>query len=126
MRLRVLLPDQILVDEQVLQVTAEAENGSFSLLPRHVDFTAALVPGILFYVNEEEEEEFLAVEEGILVKCGQDVRVSVIGAVWGKELGTLRAMIHERSANASEHERTARDAINKLEVDIIRRLMELD
>ncbi len=126
MRLRVLLPDQILVDEQVLQVTAEAENGSFSLLPRHVDFTAALVPGILFYVNEEEEEEFLAVEEGILVKCGQDVRVSVIGAVWGKELGTLRAMIHERSAKASEHERTARDAINKLEVDIIRRLMELD
>ena len=126
MRLRVLLPDQILVDEQVLQVTAEAENGSFSLLPRHVDFTAALVPGILFYVNEEEEEEFLAVEEGILVKCGQDVRVSVIGAVWGEELGTLRSIIHERSENASEHERSARDAINKLEVDIIRRLMELD
>jgi F-type H+-transporting ATPase subunit epsilon len=125
MRLRVLLPDQILVDEQVLQVTAEAENGSFALLPRHIDFVAALTPGILFYIKEDEHEEFLAVDEGILVKCGQDVRVSVISAVRGKELGELRDMVHERFRNVSEHERTARDAINKLEVDIMRRLMEL-
>jgi F-type H+-transporting ATPase subunit epsilon len=125
MRLRVLLPDQILVDEQVLQVTAEAENGSFSMLPRHIDFVAALTPGILFYVKEDEHEEFLAIDEGVLVKCGQDVRVSVISAVRGKELGELRDMVHERFRNVSEHERTARDAINKLEVDIMRRLMEL-
>jgi F-type H+-transporting ATPase subunit epsilon len=77
----------------VLQVTAEAENGSFTLLPRHVDFVAALVPGILFYIKEDEQEEFLAVDEGVLVKCGQDVRVSVIAAVWGKKLGELRDMI---------------------------------
>jgi F-type H+-transporting ATPase subunit epsilon len=125
MRLRVLLPDQILVDASVLQVTAEAENGSFTLLPRHIDFVAALVPGILFYVKDDEQEEFLAVDEGILVKCGQDVRVSVITAVWGKKLGELRGLIQARSLNISEHERAARDAINKLEMDLIRRLMEL-
>ena len=126
MRLRVLLPDQILVDAQVLQVTAEAENGSFILLPRHIDFVAALVPGILFYIKEDEQEEFLAIDEGVLVKCGQDVRVSVITAVWGKKLGELHRLIHTRSLNVSEHERAARDAINKLEADLIRRLMELD
>ena len=125
MRLRVLLPDQILVDAPVLQVTAEAENGSFTLLPRHIDFVASLIPGILFYIKEDEQEEFLAVDEGILVKCGQDVRVSVIAAVWGKNLGELRGLIQARSLNVSEHERAARDAINKLEVDLIRRLMEL-
>jgi F-type H+-transporting ATPase subunit epsilon len=125
MRLRVLLPDQILVDAPVLQVTAEAENGSFTLLPRHIDFVAALVPGILFYINKDEQEEFLAVDEGVLVKCGQDVRVSVIAALWGKKLGELRRLIQARSLNVSEHERAARDAINKLEVDLIRRLMEL-
>jgi F-type H+-transporting ATPase subunit epsilon len=125
MRLRVLLPDQILVDAPVLQVTAEAENGSFTLLPRHIDFVAALVPGILFYIKEDEQEEFLAVDEGILVKCGQDVRVSVIASVWGKKLGELRGLIQARTLNVSKHERLARDAINKLEVDLIRRLMEL-
>lgn len=125
MRLRVLLPDQILVDEEVVQVTAEAENGSFSMLPRHVDFVAALVPGIFSYRKEDGAEEFLALDEGILVKCGQDVRVSIVTAVRGNQLGELRDMIHARIENASEHERAARDAMNKLEVDLIRRLMEM-
>ena len=46
MRLKVLLPAKVAVDEEVTKVTAEAANGSFSLLPRHVDFIAALVPAI--------------------------------------------------------------------------------
>jgi F-type H+-transporting ATPase subunit epsilon len=124
-RLRVLLPDQIIIDQQVLQVTAEAENGSFSLLPRHIDFVTALVPGILTFLNEQEQEEFLAVDDGVLIKCGQDVRVSVKNAVRGKELGELRSMIHEQFRVINEHEQKARDALNKLEVDLIRRFMEM-
>jgi F-type H+-transporting ATPase subunit epsilon len=124
-RLRVLLPDQILIDVEVQKITAEAENGSFTLLPRHVDFAATLVPGILFYVKEDAQEEFLAVDEGVLIKSGSDVRVSVLSAVRGRELGELRGMINARAQNVSEHERKARDAINKLEVDLIRRFMEL-
>jgi F-type H+-transporting ATPase subunit epsilon len=124
-RLRVLLPDQILIDEEVEKVTAEAENGSFTLLPRHIDFVAALVPGIFMYVKEDEQEAFLAVDRGVLIKCGDDVRVSVNSAVRGKELGELRGIIQERSRNINEHEKKARDAINKLEVDLIRRFMEM-
>jgi F-type H+-transporting ATPase subunit epsilon len=124
-RLRVLLPDQILLDLQVQKVTAEAENGAFTLLPRHVDFVAALVPGILFYTREDEDEEYLAVDEGVLVKNGSDVRVSVLSAVRGKELGELRAIIDERARSTGEQERKARDAINKLEVDLMRRFMEM-
>jgi len=45
MQLKVLLPTQVLVDEPVSKVVAEGEDGSFCLLPRHVDFTSALVPG---------------------------------------------------------------------------------
>jgi F-type H+-transporting ATPase subunit epsilon len=126
MRLRVLLPDQILVDTEVAKITAEAENGSFTLLPRHIDFVTALVPGILLFVKPDEHEEYLAVDEGVLVKCGADVRISVRNAVWGKELGELRAMIEEQFRQFSEHEQKARDALNKLEVDLIRRLMELN
>jgi F-type H+-transporting ATPase subunit epsilon len=124
-RLRVLLPDQILLDLQVQKVTAEAENGAFTLLPRHVDFVAALVPGILFYTREDEDEEYLAVDEGVLVKNGSDVRVSVLSAVRGKELGELRVIIDERARSTGEQERKARDAINKLEVDLMRRFMEM-
>ncbi len=51
MRLRVLLPTEVLLDVEVTKVIAEAENGFFCLLPRHVDFVAALVPGILYYTT---------------------------------------------------------------------------
>jgi F-type H+-transporting ATPase subunit epsilon len=90
MRLRVLLPEQILLDTDVQKVTAEAENGSFGLLPRHADFVTALVPGILTFTPADGREEFLAVDEGILVKCGADVRVSTRNAVLGQELGVLK------------------------------------
>jgi F-type H+-transporting ATPase subunit epsilon len=126
MRLRVLLPDQILVDAQVQKVTAEADNGSFTLLPRHIDFVSALVPGILVFVTESGEQEYLAVDEGVLVKCGPDVRISVRSAVRGKELGALKEMIQERFRDISEHEQKARDALMKLEFDLFRRFMELD
>lgn len=125
MRLRVLLPEQILLDEEVLKVTAEAEDGSFGLLPRHVDFVTALVPGIVSFVTDEEREEFLAVDEGILVKCGSDVRISVRSAVLGQELGQLRSMIQERFKQVDEHERKSRDALYKLEAELVRRFMEI-
>jgi F-type H+-transporting ATPase subunit epsilon len=125
MRLRVLLPEQVLLDTEILKLTAEAENGSFGLLPRHVDFVTALVPGILTFIAANKQEEFLAVDEGILVKCGPDVRVSTRNAVLGHELGELKRMIEERFKQVDEHERKSRDALYKLEADLVRRFMEL-
>jgi F-type H+-transporting ATPase subunit epsilon len=125
MRLQVLLPEQILLDSEIVKVTAEAENGSFSLLPRHVDFVTALVPGILSFVIPDKGEEFLAIDEGILVKCGPEVRVSTRNAVRGKELGELREMIQERFKQLSEHEKNSRDALYKLEAELVRRFMEI-
>lgn len=49
MRLRVLLPTEVLLDLDVIQINAEAEDGAFSLLPRHLDWVTALAPGILSY-----------------------------------------------------------------------------
>ena len=125
MRLQVLLPEQILIDQEILKVTAEAENGSFTLLPRHADFVTALVPGILTFVTEGRAEEFLAVDEGVLVKCGPQVQVSVRNAVLGGELGELKQMIEERYRKIDEQEKKSRDALYKLEVDLVRRFMEI-
>ena len=91
MKLKIILPTEIMVDVEVTKVTAEASNGLFCLLPRHIDFVAALVPGLLSFVKAGNEvEEFLAVDEGILVKCGPEVLVSTRKAVRGPELGQLR------------------------------------
>ena len=126
MRIKVMLPTEILVDEVVSKIIAEAENGSFCLLPRHTDFVAALVPGLLTYVTEAGEERFLAVAEGTLVKCADDVLVSTHNAVQGTDLGQLKTAILERDRAADEHEFIARSALARLEAGVIRRFIELE
>ncbi len=81
MKLKILIPTIVLVDREVTKVIAEAENGNFCLLPHHIDFVAALVPGILSFTTEGGEEIFVAVDEGILVKCNQEVLVSARNAI---------------------------------------------
>ena len=61
----------------VSRIVVETPEGSFGLLPRRLDCVAALTPGILIYETEAEGESYVAVDEGVLVKSGPDVRVSV-------------------------------------------------
>jgi F-type H+-transporting ATPase subunit epsilon len=126
MRLKVMLPTEILLDVETIQVNAEAQNGAFSLLPRHIDFTTALVPGLLSYITEDEAEEFIAVDEGILVKVGSEVLVSTRNAALGPDLGRLQEMIDQQFALLDEHERQARSAFARMEADLVRRFIELD
>ena len=126
MRLKVLLPTEILLDDEVSKVCAEAENGAFCLLPRHIDFATALVPGILFFLFPDGREEFLAVDEGILVKRGPEVLVSTRNAVVGPDLGTLRQTVDEQFRTLTEHEKITRSAFARLEADLVRRFVELE
>ena len=126
MRLKVLLPSEVLLDAAVTKVIAEAENGAFCLLPRHIDFVAALLPGLLSFETEAGQEEFLAVDEGILVKCGAQVLVSTRQAVRGPDLGTLRQAIDEQFRAVDEQEKQARAAAARLEADLVRRFLELE
>jgi len=125
MKLKVLLPAEVLIEEDVTKVIAEAHNGFFCLLPRHVDFVAALVPGILSYETGSGHEVFLAVDEGILIKCGQEVLVSTRNAVRGPDLGQLKHTVVEKFEALDEREKSARSAMTKIEAGFVRRFLEI-
>lgn len=124
MRLKILLPEKILIDREVQKVSAEGEDGCFTLLPKHVDFTSSLVPGLISFVDQEGNEEFLAAEEGILVKCGSEVMISTRLAVLGDELGKLEQIIEESFKAIDERERKTRSALARMEADLSRRFFE--
>jgi F-type H+-transporting ATPase subunit epsilon len=125
MKLKVLLPTEVLIEEEAAQVTAEGENGFFCLKPRHVDFVSALVPGLLSYVNAAGEEVFMAVSEGVLVKCGADVLVSTAQAATGPDLGNLKDTVDKRFRLLDDKEKSSRTAVAKLEVNFVRKFLEL-
>ena len=125
MKLKVLTPIQVLIDRPVSKIIAEAENGHFCLLPNHVDFVAALVPGILSFTTEMDKEVFIAVDEGILVKCGAEVLVSTRNAIEGSDLATLKQTVTEQFQMLDEKERLTRSALAQFEVSMMRRFKEL-
>ncbi|MGK7884849.1 MAG: F0F1 ATP synthase subunit epsilon [Crocosphaera sp.] len=125
MHLKVLVPTEVFVDANVIKIVAEAENGSFCLLPHHIDFLAALVPGILSYTLENKEEVFLAINEGILVKQGNDIFVSTLQAVQDKDLETLQTTVSKKFRILDEREKLIRSALAKFEATIIRRFRDI-
>ena len=125
MKLKILLPAEIFLDEEVTKVVAEAENGFFCLMPQHVDFTAALVPGVFSYSTDAEEDAYLAVDVGTLVKKGAEILVSTRNAFRGAELGHLKEVVVAQFREIDEREKKARTAAARLEVDLLRRFMEL-
>jgi F-type H+-transporting ATPase subunit epsilon len=120
MNLKILLPYQVFADlKRIKRIVAESFQGSFGLLPHRLDCTAALAPGILIYETEAGEEVFLAIDEGILVKTGPDVFVSVRNAFKGTELGSLHKAVKQEFNNIDEHE-NVRSVMAKLEIGFIR------
>ena len=125
MMLKLILPSGVLLEHETVKVVAEAQNGSFCLLPRHIDFVAALVPGILSLTTPDGEEAFFAVDEGILVKRGPEVLVSTWNAVQGK-LGELRHAVRAQFRELDEDEQKARRALDRLEASLLRQIVDWD
>ena len=123
--LKILLPFRIFADETgVSRIVAQSREGSFGLLPHRLDCVSALAPGILIYENEAEGEVYVAVDEGVLVKTGLEVLVSVRNAIGGTDLGQLHEAVEREFLNLNQREQSVRSVMAKMESDFIRRLAE--
>lgn len=124
MTLKILLPFKIFTEKaDVLRIVAGTRDGSsFGLLPHRLDCTAALAPGILTYETEVDGEVYVAVDEGVLVKSGTDVLVSVRNAIGGVNLAQLREAVDREFLTLDEQEKSVRSVLAKLESGFIHRL----
>ena len=122
MRLKVLLPFRVFADATgVSRIVAETREGSFGLLLHRRDCIAALVPGIFTYESETEGEVFVAVDEGVLTKIGDQVFVAVRRASRGSDLAQLRDAVRRDYLTMDALELAAREAAQKLESGFVGR-----
>lgn len=120
MTIKILLPFRIFTEIlHVKRVIAETGEGSFGFLPQRLDCVVALAPGILTYETEAEGVQYLAIDEGILVKVGPEVLVSVRNAIGGADLGKLRESVEKDFVELDENERKVRSVMAKLESGFI-------
>ena len=124
MNLKILLPFEIFAEHTgVSRIVAETREGSFGLLPHRLDCVAALAPGILIYEIAGQGEVYVAVDQGVLVKTGPEVLVSVRRALGGTDLGRLRDAVAQEFLTLDEQEQSVRSVMAKLETGLVRRLV---
>ena len=121
MNLKILLPFRVFAEvKNVKKIVIETSEGSYGLLPQRLDCVAALVPGILTY--ESDKEHYVAVDEGIMIKAGKDVLVSVRQAIGGVDLGELHESVEKEFKQLDESEKNIRSVISKLETGLMLQL----
>jgi F-type H+-transporting ATPase subunit epsilon len=127
MNLKILLPFGIFAEiSNVLRVVAETTDGSYGLLPHRLDCVAALVPGVLTYEAKDSGTVYVGIDQGVLVKTGDQVTVSVRRAVGGTDLGQLKDAVARDFLKLDEQERNVRTAVAKMESGLMGRLAEFE
>ncbi len=125
MKLKVLLPTEVLLETETDRVVADTAAGSMGILPRRIDFTEALVPGIIAYDNPEGQERYIAVDEGLMVKQGDKLIISTFHAAEGDKLGELEKTLREQFEKLDEHEKRARSKLALIEGDVVKKFHQM-
>jgi len=123
MTLKILLPTSKFLDEKVEKIKGEGFEGEFCLKPKHIDYATVLIPGIFSYIHASGKENYIALDQGILVKQGSKVIMITRRAIAG-ELGQLNEEVKNMLIERDEREKQNRSAVAMLEIGFIKRFLE--
>ncbi len=123
MNLKILLPYKQLQEvKNVIRIVAETTLGSLGILPQRLDCVASLVPGMFLYETEAGKVNYLAVDEGLLTKAGNEIRVSVRNAYGSENLEKLEETVKKEFLAIEKLQQEDKAIISKLETGFLRSL----
>ncbi len=126
MQLTLMTPTGILAETGVVKIIAESRNGFFCLLPRHMDFVATLVPGLLTFTDQSGSPNLYAINHGCLLKIASTVRISTFSAIKGDDFDSIQNTLEQEFLTLDEQERNAHSALARLEAGTLRRFIQLE
>jgi F-type H+-transporting ATPase subunit epsilon len=122
MNLKILLPSRIFAETSaVARINVQTLTGSFGLLPHRLDCVVALTPGILTWQGETGGERFAAIDDGVLVKAGPEVFVSVRRAYSGSDLAQLHQTVLQQLLVQDDKAQAMRAVMSRLESGFLHR-----
>ena len=123
MRLKIVTPLSVIVDEDVDSLRAEDTSGSFGVLPGHASFLTSLGISIVSW-RKSEDERFCAVRGGVMTVTGGDtVAIATREAMAGNNLATLDAEVLARFQSDADEERIEHVETVRLQLHAIRRMI---
>jgi F-type H+-transporting ATPase subunit epsilon len=90
LRLRIVTPERLLLDEDVDEVTAPGTEGEFGVLPNHTTFLSSLQPGRLMY-KRSGQINTMAISGGFAEVVDNSMAVLTDSAELAGEINVERA-----------------------------------
>jgi F-type H+-transporting ATPase subunit epsilon len=123
MRLRIVTPLSVVVDEDIDSLRAEDASGGFGIWQGHAPFLTALALSIVSW-RRADRERFCAVRGGALtVTGGTTVAIATREAVAGDDLATLDREVLARFQSDADAERVEHVETVQLQLNAIRRMV---
>ena len=133
MRLRIITPLSVVVDEDILSLQAEDASGAFGVLSGHAPFVTSLAISIVSWrvaeavaeaVASAKEERFCALRGGVMtIGKASHIDIATREAILGEDLGTLDAEVLARFQSDADDERTQHTEAMRLQFNAIRQMV---
>lgn len=124
MKVEIVEPVKKLTFEEIIKVRGETEIGWFSFLPRHIDCTVSLLPGIVELEQNGGGTAYVGIDEGIFIKKGDSVRIATGNAVYAKEFENIVTAVEEQFKAFDERDKKLRSVLTKMETELSRKLLD--
>ncbi|MCF4008689.1 F0F1 ATP synthase subunit epsilon [Rheinheimera sp. UJ63] len=127
MKLKICLPFAVFTEQnQIHNLIVDTTDGAFGLLEHRQDCVALVVPGILSYRMPDGEDIYVAVDQGVLVKVGEQITMSVRRAYSGVPLTQLHQMVSDEFLKLDAQQQLMRNVMAKLESGFVRRSININ
>jgi len=124
MTLDILIPNRQLKSTKADRIALTTHMGSFVLHPRHIDCVMIVRPGVLT-LEEKGEEQYLGIDDGILLKKGSHVHIACKNAIEGDSLENLKEVVQEHFIALDDRKKHFKTTLARLELEFTRKLTGL-
>jgi len=125
MRLKIITPEKVKVDEDVRMVVMRATTGDMGVLPGHMPYSAVLDYGVLRIIDGETERK-IAVYGGLAVTQNSVLTILTSDAEWPEEIDLARANLDREHAQQRLREKLDDMEIQHDEILLRRALVRIE
>lgn len=127
MRLRIVTPLSVIIDEDIDSLRAEDASGDFGILPGHAPFLTSLIISIVSW-KKDNTEQFCALRGGVMTVGGKASTTTLIDiatreAVVGTDLAKLDNDVLAQFQSDADDERIEHTETMLLQMNVIRRMV---
>jgi F-type H+-transporting ATPase subunit epsilon len=124
LKLEIVTPESTVYSDDVQMVTLPAIDGQVGIFPRHVPLLTRIVPGEII-VRKNDQNEFLAIGEGVVEITGDHVAIVTDMAVASKDIDEARAEEARQRAMAHLRDKLADEEVATVNGSLARSLAQL-